>query len=676
MPIKDRLAAALRALGKPQPNGSLIGSGQFLSSMAGVPVSEETAMRFTSVQACVRVLSEDIASLPIHVYRRTKDNGKERAREHPLYEILHDQPNPDMTSSSMREAMMVNLLLFGNAYAFVEYDRSGQVKALWPLKSSETSPYRAGNGKIRYRSGTSDLAAEEVLHIPGLSFDGLLGLSPIAYAREAIGLGLAAEQFGSRFFRDGTHLGGIISMQGSMSDEGFERTRKQFAEMYAGLQRAHGVPILEGGATYTPIGIPPEDAQFLETRKYQRADIAAIFRVPLHLIGDLEHATFSNIEHQDLAYLQRTLLPWLVRWEQAIRMRLLSPRERGTILCEHDTSGFLRGDTQSRMEAYSTAIQNGVMSPNEARQRENLNPVPGGDVILLPLNMIPAEDVGKQTDQKQSPKAAPDAAAQKKDASGKRSMPTAIERRDLALQQRSALRKSFLPVFRSAVLAGLSRQQVAVLQRAAEFFSDAKGADATAFKGWIKEWLEASRDGLQQDLDPALRTLAQAVSTTVALETGSAGLSIEETKAQEFLLQYLRSYAIRQTARDKEALLQAVDDHPDDIQQALETHYAHVIETASSTAQDELVRASGAFSLLAYRSCGVRKVRWRTHGDSCPICKRMNGKVVTVETAFVSSGDTVDYDENGQSMQFKVSGTIRHPPLHNGCDCDLSAEWE
>lgn len=394
MGLIKSIAASLRAFGKREPTDRTTGWSAF-SSQAGTVVSEESAMRYATVHACVRVLSEDVAALPLHVYRRTEDGGKERYRDHPLYELMHDQPNPDMTSSAMREAMMVSLLLSGNAYAFIEFTKSGRVKALWPLDSAETRPYRTKGGELRFRSGREDLPAGEVLHIPGLSFDGLLGLSPIAYAREAVGLGLAAEQFGSKFFKDGTHLGGVISLAGGgMTDEAFERTKAQFNEQYAGMQRAHKVLLLEGGATYAPLGIPPEDAQFLETRKFQRSEIAAIFRVPPHLIGDLERATFSNIEHQDIAYLQRTLLPWLTRWEQAIRSKLLTDDERRTLVVEHDTSGFMRGDTKSRMEAYSLAINAGIMTRNEARQRENLNPMPGGDELLQPLNMMPASEAG------------------------------------------------------------------------------------------------------------------------------------------------------------------------------------------------------------------------------------------------------------------------------------------
>lgn len=364
-----------------------ISYGGYGQTNAGVLVSEDVAMRFAAVQACVRVLSEDIAALPLFVYERTSDGGKTRAANHPLYDLLHNSPNPEMTAVSFKEALMVNLLLTGNGYAFIEYDNSGRVRGLWPVVSSLVTPYRDSVGAIRYQIDGKAYSADEVLHIPGLGYDGLVGLSPIAYARESIGLGMAAEQFGSEFFKNGTHLGGVITVPGTMEDKAFERTSAEFKAMYRGLQNSHGIPVLEGGATFTSIGVPPEDAQFLETRKYQRSEIAGIFRVPPHLIGDLERATFSNIEHQDISYLQRSLLPWMRRIEQVMQTRLLSGAERARYVIEHDTGSFLRGDTKSRYEAYAIGIQNGILTRNEVRVRENLNPIDGGDELLQPLNM-------------------------------------------------------------------------------------------------------------------------------------------------------------------------------------------------------------------------------------------------------------------------------------------------
>lgn len=386
----DEMRARIRtAFGGRQPGGRMFTVAQ--PTEAGVAVSEDSAMRFATVHACVRVLSEDVAALPLHVYRRMDGGGKERAHDHPLYELLHDRPNPEMSATPFFESLMVNALLSGNGYAFLEFDRAGRVRAMWPMLASEVDPYRTDAGELRYRAGGENLRAGEVFHLAGMGFDGLMGMSPIAYARESIGLGTAAERYGEKFFKNGTHIGGVVSIKDELTDEQFRRLKQQFSSAFKGLQNAHGVPVLEGGATYTPVGIAPEDAQFLETRKFQRNEIAAIYRVPPHMIGDLERATFSNIEQQDLAYLQRGLLPWLMRIEQEARAKLLTtPEARRDYCIEHDTANFMRGETQSRYEAYSKAIASGFMTQNEVRRRENLNPLPGGDEIMLPLNMVKA----------------------------------------------------------------------------------------------------------------------------------------------------------------------------------------------------------------------------------------------------------------------------------------------
>lgn len=377
---------------KTQQPGQTEVSTVIMPTDAGTYISEDRAMQLATVQACVRVLSEDVAAMPLFVYEREQNGGKSRAVDHPLYEILHDRPNNEMSSMDFRQTLMVNVLLSGNAYAFIEYDRGGRVRALWPIVSSEIERKRDENGAIYYRIGQERYDAAEILGIHGLSYDGQVGLSPIAYARAAMGLAASAESFGSLYFGQGMNLGGWIETPGRLSEEAYTRLKVDAKDKFTGLRRSHGVPILEEGSKFVKNTISAEDAQFLETRKYQRGEIAAIYRVPPHMIGDLEHATFSNIEHQSLEYLQRTLTPWLVRIEQAMRTSLLTREERKKFIIEHETSNFLRGDTQSRMTAYATAVNAGIMTQNECRVRDNLAPLPGGDVLLRPMNM---QEAGK-----------------------------------------------------------------------------------------------------------------------------------------------------------------------------------------------------------------------------------------------------------------------------------------
>lgn len=361
--------------------------------MTGVNVTETSALRVTAVYACVRVLAETVATLPLVVYRRQKPRGKLRDPSHPLYTVLHDQANTEMTAMQLRETMMAHVLLWGNAYASIERDGAGNVVGLWPLLPDRTYVVRDDKtGKLVYITTLPNgeqvlLPWDQVLHIPGLSYNGIVGYSPIQCAREAIGLALAAEEFGARFFGNGARPGGVLEHPATLSDEAYKRLRSSWESMHRGLNNAQRLAILEEGMQYKPLTIPPEDAQFLETRKFQVTEICRLFRVPPHLVGDLERATFSNIEHQSIEFVVHTIRPWLVRWEQAINMKLLTPLERRRFFVEHIVDGLLRGDIASRYNAYAIARQNGWMSANDIRELENMNPIPGGDVYLVPLNM-------------------------------------------------------------------------------------------------------------------------------------------------------------------------------------------------------------------------------------------------------------------------------------------------
>lgn len=371
---------------------------------AGLAVSPAKAMYSTAVYACVRILAETLASLPLPLYERLADGGKRRAVGHPLYSLLHDLPNPEMSSFELRETLMGHLALWGNAYAEVEFDRGGRPLHLWPLRPDRMQVERPFGGELVYRYSVGeetdgrresvDFADYQIFHLRGLGGNGIVGYSPIALMREAVGLALATEGFGARFFGNDARPGGVLEHPGVLGDEEHERLANSWESRHQGLEKSHRIAILEEGMKYNQIGIPPEDAQFLETRKFQVTEIARAFRIPPHMLADLERATFSNIEHQSIEFVMHTIRPWLVRWEQAIYRDLLLPEERGTFFAEFMVEGLLRGDLQSRYQAYSIARQNGWMSANDIRTLENMNVIEGGDVYLVPLNMIPADQVG------------------------------------------------------------------------------------------------------------------------------------------------------------------------------------------------------------------------------------------------------------------------------------------
>lgn len=654
-------------------------------SSAGVTVTDDTAMRLATVQACVRVISEDVGALPLNMYRRLPGGGKDRAAEHPLHTLLHDAPNPEMTAISFKQALMVNALLTGNAYAFIEFTGSGRVAALWPILSSLVDVYRNDRGDIRYRvQGCGDFSAGEILHIPGMGYDGVKGLSPIAYARQPIGLAMAAEEFGSTFFSNGTHLGGVLSLKDEISEEAYERTRQEFRAMFRGMNNAHGVPVLEGGATYTQVGVPPEDAQFIETRKYQRSEIAGLYRVPPHMIGDLDRATFSNIEHQDQAYLQRALLPWLVRWEQAIRMKLIAERERGKYFAEFNTGNFLRGDTISRMQSYATGVQCGVLTVNEARDKENLNPVKGGDELWKPLNMAPAAAAAQNArggNIRAAAEAAVDGLQRGADTfNGGGTRRAAETRADAAQAARideialeSGVEAVRVYALRDAFSDWMQRQAddvLAIVDRAYSESRQSRAESKPAGKRSIRHLLEMLNDYYRQGdrygadalkeavaagafpgwsgLDTALDGMARGAWRVVAQELPDAEAP-DEAWMRGFMKRYSNDMGARLTVANYNELSRALHRYgtlDDECRGALQGILGNWYQSwkAEDMARHEICMLTNEAKIAAYRKAGYASV-WRTRGAKpCPICRRMDGVAVT---------------------------TLK-PPLHLGCACTVT----
>lgn len=393
-----------------KPENKVLGGGySFLmgSSTAGKNVTERSAMQMTAVYSCVRILAEAVAGLPLHLYRHKEDNGKEKAIDHTLYHLLHDEPNPEMSSFVFRETLMTHLLLWGNAYAQIIRNGKGEVIALYPLIPNRMTVNRDENGQLYYEySSASDdinsnssrtvvLMPRDVLHIPGLGFDGLVGYSPIAMAKNAIGMAIACEEYGAKFFANGAAPSGVLEHPGTIKDP--KKVREAWQSQFGGSSNAGRVAVLEEGMKYTPISISPEQAQFLETRKFQINEIARIFRIPPHMVGDLEKSSFSNIEQQSLEFVKYTLDPWVIRWEQSLMRALLSNDEKKEYFIKFNLEGLLRGDYESRMKGYSIGRQNGWMSANDIRELENLDRISredGGDLYLVNGNMLPLRDAG------------------------------------------------------------------------------------------------------------------------------------------------------------------------------------------------------------------------------------------------------------------------------------------
>jgi len=383
------------------------------TSSSGKRVTERSAMQLTAVYCCVRILAEAIAGLPLQFYKYGPGGSKIKAVDHPLYFLLHDEPNPEMTSFVFRETLMTHLLLWGNAYAQIIRNGKGEVTAIYPLMPDRMKVDRDEYGQLYYeytvytgddvagRSKTDSafqivrLSPHDVLHIPGLGFDGLAGYSPIAMAKNALGLAMATEEYGSAFFKNGAAPSAVLEHPGTLKDP--SRVRESWNATFGGSSNSGKIAVLEEGMKYTPISIAPEQAQFLETRKFQIDEIARIFRIPPHMIGDLERATFSNIEFQSIEFVKYTLDPWVNRWEQNLKRALLTKDEKMHYFFVLNVDGLMRGDYKSRMEGYAIGVNNGFMSPNDVRSLENMDKIPeemGGDLYMVNGNMVPLKDAG------------------------------------------------------------------------------------------------------------------------------------------------------------------------------------------------------------------------------------------------------------------------------------------
>ena len=333
--MKNPFFSLFRARDKPRDVVSPAEVFYFGSSASGKTVNPRNAVQVSTVYACVRVIAETIASLPISVYEDT-GTGSRKAVEHPLQRLLHDEPNPEMTSFVCRETMLSHLLLWGNSYSQIVRSGKTSILSLYPLLPDRMEVDRDSKGNLTYTYTTTEgnqvsLKPSDVLHIPGLGFDGVVGYSPIALEKNAIGLGIAAEEYGSTFFKNGARPSGILTHPNTVKDP--KRLRESWNAAYGGSTNGNKVAILEEGMSFAPVSIPNNEAQFLETRKFQVEEICRIFRVPPHLIGDLSRSTFSNIEHQSIDFATHTIRPWLVRIEQAINRALFPNRKRGAFMC-------------------------------------------------------------------------------------------------------------------------------------------------------------------------------------------------------------------------------------------------------------------------------------------------------------------------------------------------------
>ena len=356
----------------------------------GKHIDPHTAMQVSAFFNGVQIYADTIGSLPLHLYERLQPRGRRRATERQLYHVLHTEPNPYMSAKSFRSALEGHIPGWGNAYAEIVWDDAGEVRELWPLRPDRTEPVWHG-GQLWYQTRIETqgylLPAFRVLHVPGFGFDGVRGYSVVKLARESLGLSLATEEHGARLFGNGAVPKTVLEYPGKLSDKAEENLKTSFEQRHMGLDKSHRLAILQEGMKLQQIGLDNEDSQFLQTRQFEISEIARWLNLPPHMLKDLTRSSNNNIEHQGLEFVQYSLTPHLVAWEQAIALRCMTREERRRYYAEHAVEGLLRGDSAARSQWYREMAGIGVYSINDIRERENENPVEGGDERFVPLNM-------------------------------------------------------------------------------------------------------------------------------------------------------------------------------------------------------------------------------------------------------------------------------------------------
>lgn len=656
------------------------------NAASGVRVTPDTALACTAVLNAVTILAGTLASLPLLVYRRLEPRGKERATNHPLYPLLHTLPNPEMAAFNMREAMMGHLLLRGNAYCDVVRNGRGEVKEIWPLRPDKMVDIRRNprTKKLEYlyRVGKEDriLSYDQVLHIPGLGYDGIVGYSPITLARDAIGLAMAAEEYLARFYGNDSSPGGALVHPGALKPEAKANLKKSWEEAHRGLTNKHRVAVLEEGIEWKQIGISPQDAEMLATRKFQVTEVARIFNLPPHKLKDLEKATFSNIEEQSLEFVIDSVRPWAVRWEQNMSRCLLTERERKQYFVEHLVDGLLRGDIESRYNAYAVGREKGWLSANDIRELENMNPLPGkqGDIYLVPLNMVNAELVADGSIDKPTPgdpgsqdDGNPPARGQRRepvDATGT----SGWESRSATARRRVAA--SYRVVFEDAALRVIKREKADIMREAEkELSSERAQRSVERLLDWLEVFYEGHQAFVTQTMSPSFEALAEAIQAEAAEEVGlEAGL---DDAMEAFLGEYTQTYVARHIDSSLGQLRAVIEDaraNDEDVLAALQQRFDEWLERRpGKIAGWETIRASSAVAQETYRSAGRTRKTWRNFNPSCPYCQALDGRVVGIDEWFLPAGN--EFEPDGAEKPLVNYHNVGHAPAHEGCDCTIGA---
>ena len=635
-------------------------------TQSGVPVTPESSLSSTPVWQAVNMLSGSIGILPLKLMRRTGDT-RQAATSHPVYKLVTGHPNKWQTAINFKEMMQGHLLLRGNAFAQIVRDEADRVIMLVPLHPDRIEIRTDDAGSLVYVlrrkiGGERIFVAREILHIRGLSSDGIIGYSPIELMRDAVGLSLATERFGSKFFNNAARPSGVLMHPNTMKEEAQERLKESWQTAFTG-NGAHSVAVLEEGMQWLQLGISNEQSQFLETRRFQISEVARVFNIPPHKLKDLDRATFSNIEHQSIEYVQDAVTPWAIRWEEQLALSLLTEQEQETLFFKFSLQSLLRGDNASRSQFYRELFNIGVLSINEIRAFEDLNDVEDGDSRFVPLNMITLQDAAGGI----LPTNAVNDSQNALPSCERRLLP---ESRAVSQARRVALRQrqqyAYRRIFTDAG-ARLVKREVQDLRRLNKMLE--RHGLATWRDAVEKFYADDFTPFMFRTMEPVVQGYADILGPTAADEVAG-----EPTDLKPFVQDYTRTMTERHTSSSKGQLGSLVRDaDPDTYTDVLNQRFDEwEAKRPGKIGQRESVQGGSALAIAQWSALGVAGLVWVTTGKNCPLCNEMDGRTVAMGGAFLGKGDSID--PGGDVAPLQVSGTVGHPQLHEGCDCMVAPQ--
>ena len=623
--------------------------------VAGVVVNENTAYNLPVVLSCIRVISEDVGSLPLIVYKRFKGGGKERAYDHPLYALLHDAPNEEMTAMSFRECLHGHLETWGNAYAEIDWDNSGQVRALWPLRPDKMQVKRHQDKQIYYHYSlpngkTAVLPLYRVLHIPNFGFDGIQGYSTISLGKEAIALGMAQQGYFVKYFENNAAPDVILMYPEDLDEQARENITESWEDRHKGLSKSHRVAILEEGLKIQEVGFSPEASQLIEARKFQLEEVARMFRIPLTKIDHPDKATYSNTEQEDLSYSKDTIRPRCVRWEQTITHRLMRPKERREYFAEFLIEGILRGDLEARGEFYKVMRYAGAMSADEIRDKENMNPVPDGKGkgFWMPINMM---------DTSQPPPEIPQRSE--------------VRSRDKIVLPRLRIMKAWRQVFFDAAQRVVKRESIDMRKAANKIFKDGNFVD---FQNFYEEYYRDFPGIVERFMSPVFMGYGEEIQASAAEEVnGDVGFDAGYEDCMQQHIERFAEYHANQSC----ALLRGAGTR--DINDITLENISSEIDSwetrrADDIAQWETVRSNGLISKATYFFAGCKGYEWVQEAQAINLCSMLDG----LQVGMRDCGDEMSFwelrPEKYRSLEgFVPSWGVQTPPLFLGCECQIRA---